>query len=516
MKYCKNCGTQMEDDSAFCASCGTPVTQTPQVQPPQEPQAYAPQQSFAPQPPKKRPKTGLIIGIIAAVVVIAAAAVCAVLFLMPGDPMHQFGGGMTGFFSSFDKLPSNEVATRMKTESYDVSLNTNLSDLMSQVAPGQDTGMPDNLTLKADLKNTGKDGGLLVSISSGDTALFKVIGIVTDDKLIAGYSSAMTGDSTMKSAALALKGKPGDPLASRLADVTSGNQDLAKDIGTKFLKYAGESVDPKWFTTEDSSVKDALSGEPVKTRAAVMTLDADKTIQLLKTLSGKLDADPTFYSDMDKLQSSGGVTGADSKTQYDQMFTEAEKGLEGQDFKLKAMVHYSGITPVAVEITADLKGDNAFTMDMTLQKATKGNSTAYLLSLNAQPQDSSQAVDMTLSLNVDKTSSGYSFDGKVNMKSTGETLGFGLKGTADIEKKSSNEYTIATKATVNWDIPDSTPGSVNASLDEDVAFGAAVKSVQSDSDYMYDDLSSNAKEVSTLEDFIQALTGLNGLSSFGY
>ena len=89
MKFCTQCGAQLDDNSKFCTNCGNPVGQ-PQQPAPQE-QSWenwnAPQQpvpGYVPggnqQPPKKN-KTGLIIGLVVGIV---AVIVVALVFLLGG------------------------------------------------------------------------------------------------------------------------------------------------------------------------------------------------------------------------------------------------------------------------------------------------------------------------------------------------------------------------------------------------------------------------------------------------
>jgi len=95
--FCPYCGRQLADDAAFCSGCGTFVAEkTPQQQPyvpaPQQPapsavqQTYIPQQPYsAPAPaakPKRGRKHGLVIGITAAVLLFAAAAVGAIVTVL--------------------------------------------------------------------------------------------------------------------------------------------------------------------------------------------------------------------------------------------------------------------------------------------------------------------------------------------------------------------------------------------------------------------------------------------------
>jgi hypothetical protein len=78
-KYCKNCGTQLEEGARFCAGCGTqtvsesvqpPVHEQPAYQPPEQFGQYAQQQPPAAGKPSGNKTLFIMIGIIAAVVVV--------------------------------------------------------------------------------------------------------------------------------------------------------------------------------------------------------------------------------------------------------------------------------------------------------------------------------------------------------------------------------------------------------------------------------------------------------------
>ncbi len=94
MAFCTNCGASLPDGTAFCTSCGTKLAPAPAPRPAAPayaaPAYAAPAGYPAPAPKKKH--TGLIIGIIAAVLVAAAVLV---LFLT-----GVLGGG-TGGLSLF-------------------------------------------------------------------------------------------------------------------------------------------------------------------------------------------------------------------------------------------------------------------------------------------------------------------------------------------------------------------------------------------------------------------------------
>ena len=57
MKFCPNCGTQLEDSAAFCTNCGSPVAAAPSV--PAEPM-YSYSDPYMPQQPARVETGGLI------------------------------------------------------------------------------------------------------------------------------------------------------------------------------------------------------------------------------------------------------------------------------------------------------------------------------------------------------------------------------------------------------------------------------------------------------------------------
>ncbi len=120
-KFCHNCGSQLDDGMLFCGSCGAkqqeaapqaqPVPQQPvqQVQP-QQPVYQQPvyQQPAAPQPPKKK-KTGLIVGLSAAIVAVIALVCAGIFWIYPS------------FFSPEAKYEKymDQAETALDAEEYD-------------------------------------------------------------------------------------------------------------------------------------------------------------------------------------------------------------------------------------------------------------------------------------------------------------------------------------------------------------------------------------------------------------
>jgi hypothetical protein len=120
MAFCTNCGASLPDGTAFCTSCGAKLAPAPAPKPAAPayaaPAYAAPAGYPAPAPKKKH--TGLIIGIIAAVLVAAAVLV---LFLtgVLGDGLSLFAPKQVGTWSlvsSTDStlLPGNVTAVLTK------------------------------------------------------------------------------------------------------------------------------------------------------------------------------------------------------------------------------------------------------------------------------------------------------------------------------------------------------------------------------------------------------------------
>lgn len=92
MKYCGNCGTQLEDDMIFCTKCGAKKTPAP----------AAPPVNAAPyQPQAKKSKAPVIIISVAAVVAVILG-ICVIAYIVSGGGDDTSGGGPFG--GSVNKL----------------------------------------------------------------------------------------------------------------------------------------------------------------------------------------------------------------------------------------------------------------------------------------------------------------------------------------------------------------------------------------------------------------------------
>ncbi len=131
--FCTKCGQQINENASFCVNCGNKVEQTqpsaPQYTPPTQyaqPPQYAPPQQYAPQPqyaPKKS-KTGLIVGLCAGAVVIAAVLVVLFVFVFPGGDAELVGKWYdTQGYSTIDFAANNTL--KISSMGFDMQGNYN-------------------------------------------------------------------------------------------------------------------------------------------------------------------------------------------------------------------------------------------------------------------------------------------------------------------------------------------------------------------------------------------------------
>lgn len=148
MKFCKSCGTALEDNARFCEGCGAqspplpaavtgqpqqaqtpppqyvPAAQPPQYAPPPQqqyaPPQYAPPPSYPPaqKPPRKKPKPWII-----AVALVVVAAIVIVL-------INPFGGSMASHLKGEERTVGNQASGFLGA-----LLNLNVNKMLRYVDP---------------------------------------------------------------------------------------------------------------------------------------------------------------------------------------------------------------------------------------------------------------------------------------------------------------------------------------------------------------------------------------------
>ena len=490
MKYCKNCGAQLEDDAVFCATCGKRTTVMGE-QAPAQVHTYAPE---PPGPPKKKHNLWLLIGIPAAVVVTAAVLV---FLLVIQNPMARFGKGMKTFAAALEDAPRTELSSRMAEEPFDLSTSMDLADLSEQI-PQLSSGK-----LKFGLKADKSDGGMYLSVSQGDTRIADLSTLICGDKLYAG--GHMPTDDSLMAYCIALNSQPDAPLREKLIALFNDEtrQDQNKKLVAleqKLLKYTVESVDKTWFTNESATLKDDLAGITVKTSAAVLTLNAERLQKLLDTLSQKLDQDPDFYTDLDKLATSlapGQTPTEDARSSAKETFSQAADALKQMgDSQIKILVHYRWMKPIAIEMTSDMKD---VPPRVVLLKSGGGSSASYLFKMEGG-RDS--IPTLALRCTLDKDGDTYTCNFTVEGELDSEQFSAGLKTVTTAQKVSSSLYQATTKVSADWKASggDEASGNVGVTFKSNIGFGTEVKPIREDKDYLFDELSRDPKQFNSIAD----------------
>lgn len=486
MKYCPNCGTQLDDDAAFCQACGKRTSAMSAQAPPMAP-AEGPDP--APKPPKKR-RLWLVIGIPVAVLLIAAAVVLA---LTVQTPMVRFGKGLQTMAASLRDVPKSELDTRMTKEPFDLTASMDLADLSEQI-PQLTSGK-----LKIGVKAGQTEGGLYLAVDQGDAGALRFCALITGDKLYVGGANPYADTAAY---VLTLNCKADATLQEKLMSLASEraqNNQPMMDLAKKLSQYAVESLDKDWFTNERAQLRDELTGTVVKTRAAVLTLDAGRLKTFLDTLLHKLDSDPDFFNDLDReiAALAPGQEHIDSRTAFRQGFDELSASLKDMgDAKIRVLVHYRSFSPVALEITTDIKG----APQRFLAEKSAGRDTAsYLLMMEGNGSD---IPTLTLRATLTQQGGTYTRSFSVQGATSGEQASAELKAVTDTQKDASSLYHTTTRITADWKSSGSgdTSGNIGVTLKGTVGFGSEVKPVQSDEDYLYKELSAAAKPVGSLSE----------------
>lgn len=139
MKICPNCNNQLEDNAAFCDKCGAKLVVQQAYSQPQSNYAGQPYQNYNPnqqangyqapmqtnQPPKK--KTGMIIGIVAACLIVLA-----IIGALAQDAFQKegYGSGNTGNDAEYNFNIGNDSSDSSSSES--TTSNSEYDDILAE------------------------------------------------------------------------------------------------------------------------------------------------------------------------------------------------------------------------------------------------------------------------------------------------------------------------------------------------------------------------------------------------
>ena len=220
--FCTNCGKQLPDGSSFCTSCGTrlgnaqpaenavpapapvpeqpvftaPAPEQPVFTAPEQPAFTAPEQPVqaaapADKSPKNAPKLGLIIGIAAAVVVIAALVIMFVTGVFTGAK-GKVGKAVVksvkAYSSAADALGGPNVKDIIKDKKFSESLSFTLKEV-----DGDDEleGLGARLDLNFNVGGRRIDASLVPFYESADIAEAQLL--IDDSKLYVGSPELTDG-----------------------------------------------------------------------------------------------------------------------------------------------------------------------------------------------------------------------------------------------------------------------------------------------------------------------------------
>lgn len=157
--FCSNCGEAVTEGAAFCKNCGAPVATPPETPPPPPPvqsstaapspppaaaqwQQQAQWQSAPPPAPKgRRVGTGLIVGIVVAVILILAGAGTAA-YLLTRDGASATRDGEVVVSTTSPATTSTSISETTSTVTESSTTTTVPSSAMPTIAPTRSTLLP--------------------------------------------------------------------------------------------------------------------------------------------------------------------------------------------------------------------------------------------------------------------------------------------------------------------------------------------------------------------------------------
>lgn len=305
MRKCSNCNKLCPDTEKFCQTCGLPTTAVEET-------------VTAEQVPVKKKKTGLILGIIGALV--ALAAVAAILIFpkkAKGDPMHRFFDAQENFVENnllakenltVESLMCGEYKPSIQEVSTDAELSFDLSGIDIGSLGLEELGLGDidlseklsklSLFFQIDSKQTDAltgvqlryNGSSIISatIETTDKGLSVYIPELSDkcyELSSEFFTKLMSGDSDLVDADLP---EQVEVKFDRVADLKKSYEALKKDYEEIFYKgFAVEDFEQKDSDCELNNLDVTVSG----CRTITYAPNAERLVSMLLEMAERIKTD---------------------------------------------------------------------------------------------------------------------------------------------------------------------------------------------------------------------------------
>lgn len=436
--YCYKCGSPVNDGELFCSACGARQGEPAQggqpaqqpLQPPYSQQPVQPPygQPLQPaQPPKKKSKKFLWIGIAAALVLaIAAVVVFVVLPAMGG------GGPLSGntvqtkfindnvkvFSGAFSGLGSDTFEKLLK-EPFDISV-----DITSEIGGETFTATVEAAYDKKSLGFSAESGGVVAARM-----------LLLEDTLFAESGDNVTGLKFASEADLSKTMALSDRIKA-LAEGLTGSAGKTKLDYKKLAELFVNSISADCFKSSGS--------------VTTLTLTPDDITDTLKTFTDKLGKDKKLKEELEDFLKDVSGTTVDIeqvlKTAVDAM--EATK--DAADFELVWELAYEGGVPVSLELEANSNGES-INFKFAYSKRDGGNDITFALHT---PEES---ADVTGKISYKKTSGGITYnagitaaDGTLKIDGSEKWSGGNVEGKISISVPNSGDYSLTYKESIKF------------------------------------------------------------------
>ena len=187
--YCRNCGTQLDDNARFCFSCGTKVNEAAPAAPTPTPERPSPK----PSAPKKAPKKRIGLTVLIAVAALLAVTVGVFAAGIFGSDSARVAAALAksgkAFTDAADRMALTDVSTLVEDRTFSQELSLWVEEVDGSTAM---SGLGVRLDLDGDLP--GRNLGMSLTPFFGSADLLRIQMKLEDEALYLG-SPELTGGS---------------------------------------------------------------------------------------------------------------------------------------------------------------------------------------------------------------------------------------------------------------------------------------------------------------------------------